>query len=521
MIRDRDLPPLLEKILRSYFSVLTDDEKARLLSDLASRPDLAGLTGPEIVGVALNTLGVTGRKIAQVLSVHKGLLPERYRNSLLGSKDRARDINKSVAFDILADRVDRIDRESSPRFGDPSVGDELDALAVKALPDVSLPARGRLLRQVRYLLNEGKRRLSRIESIGTELGSGSIKVAYKLTLDDGKVWVAKIRVPGAQEGVQREFEILNTVVDNLEDVLRDDAGLEAAQARQILDEVRGLVASEMRFQDEAAKESAMVERLGRRSWLARKLAGGEPFVPRPHPLYVDEDVLLEEFAPAVRFADLPRRSMIGPSQARIARLAAAESVFSMVYDDWLEPDPHAGNRMARRAGWLDRLRTKLVLIDLGQGHAQKIERLKPFLKSALALEGGDAASATSHLIGILNVPRGKDADVRAAVEGGFASAQTDGLMERLMSGLLAAETAGALVRPEYASLQKTFLHLTDEYAPLLPRNFLVSAMERALAARILRDRAMSPASLAKLSWKRLIRGRAAVSRELEAVIDRL
>ena len=514
VIFKRGMPPFVEKVMRAYFKVLTPDEQARLLSDLAAVENVSkDLKGPEILRIALKGMGVTGAKIAQVLATHKGLLPAEYAEAFEGFKDRAQDMDKMKAFSIAGARLDELNGKPAAGEAVPSFN-TLDAWATEALPREGPAARRAIVKQVRFLLQERGGRVRSIEAMGRELGSGSIKVVYKATLEDGRIWVVKIRAPGAAYSIQREFEILEQLVGTLE----KQGDLNFPGTRQLLDEVKTLVKAEMDFTAEAKKEEAMRQRIAARPWYVSFFGAPTPYVPRPHAVYIGEDMMIEEFVVSTRFSDLPRWSLIGPSKSKISAMAVSEGMFALVVEGWLEPDPHTGNRHAR-GGWLYRFWTKLVLMDLGQGEPAPVERLKPLMRAGLALDAGDAAAAARALASIINFPTDKtQAEVLAAIETGLQG--QDGVVERMMNGLLEAEKKGALVKPEYASLQKAFI-LYAGYAPYLPKNFLYKALERAVMVRAVQRRPVSLWSLAKLGVRRALLGGKAVRAEMEALVDKL
>ena len=89
-----------------------------------------------------------------------------------------------------------------------------------------------------------------------------------------------------------------------------------------------------------------------------------------------------------------------------------------------------------------------------------------------------------------------------------------------MDGLLEAEKLGALVESEYASLQKAFLIFTG-YNDYLPKDYLFNALERAVMARVWRDRPVSAGSLLKLQVRKFFLGRGAVRAEMESLVNGL
>ena len=117
-------------------------------------------------------------------------------------------------------------------------------------------------------------------------------------------------------------------------------------------------------------------------------------------------------------------------------------------------------------------------------------------------------------------PGSDPAKVRAAVEDALAQSADIGTLERLMKGYLAAEKSGALVKPEYAALQKAFL-IYGGYSRYLPHNAIYASLERAVAARMLKDGKISVFGLARLALKRFFLGRTATRAEMAAFIEKL
>ncbi|MFA5137799.1 MAG: AarF/UbiB family protein [Elusimicrobiota bacterium] len=545
VIHGRDLEPLLKRVLWIYFrDILDQDEKAKLVSDMAAVEDLQeGLTGPQILRVALGNMGVTGKKVGQVMSTHRGLMGEKYGSAMEGFEDKAQSMNKMRGYTIAAKRLDEL---SGGEVEDayPVSQEELLKLSMDALPGVDVKERERLARQVQALLEQHKVRVKRIEEVGPELGAGSIKLVYKLWLDDGRIWVVKVRAPGAAYRIRREFEIL----EQLEKRVREAGLLDLPAVKQLLDEVRILIEAEMDFRKEAEIEKAEIASQESRPWYARLWLGRRTLIPRPHEVYVSDDVMVEGFMATKRFRDLPKRSLIGPSQSKIARRMIREGVFSLVYEGWLDPDPHPGNRPAlwrspmeavRSAvadvaakRWsrlpgrvpeffgalLDRVRTVTVLIDRGQGRAYPLEKLTPFMKPAMALEAGKTADAAALLADMVQAPPDRThAQIEEAVLKGLKESPETGTVERMMVGLLGAENERAVISPEYAPVQKAFL-LYMGYSPLLPKDYLLSCLQQAYALKLLSEGKVSLWTLLRLGLKRAVYGPEAVQPELERLM---
>ncbi|MBI4051552.1 MAG: M48 family metalloprotease [Elusimicrobia bacterium] len=517
VIEKRNIPPFLKKILEIYFELLREEEKAHLISDLAARQEVGqDLTGPEILKVALKNQGVTGAKIAQVLNTHKGLLPPEYTQILEDFKDNAQEIEKMRSFEIIGKQLEPIDKTAPHPDGKSSPLDSLDSLSREILPNIGEAVRQRLLRQVRYLLWEQKARVRKIQNMGPELGSGSIKVVYKLELEDGRTWVAKFRVPGASYHLEREFQILEQLVQEVEKMEE----VNVPDVESLLKELRELVQSEMDFRDEAGIQSSMIRRVSERSWAVRLVSGPKPFIPSPHPLYLSEDMMVEEYVPSIRFRDLPFRSLLGPSQQKIARRAVQEGMLALVLEEWLEPDPHTGNRHARK-GWLHRILTRLVLMDLGQGKLLPIAQFKPWIRAGLALDSGDIQTAARTLASTMKIPGNRTSqEIVSSIQAGLQNSPQLGVVERLVEGLIQAEKKGAMVRWEHAPLQKAFV-IYSGYSPWLPKNYIQKSLEKALALRLLQDGSVSYFKLLRLWLRKTIWGTQSIRTEMEKLVENL
>ena len=590
VIKDRDLPRIIEIIIRAYFEIMNDDEKAVMISDLTALQEVGKeLQGPDILMVALKGMGVTGAKIAQVFSTHRGLIPDEYADKLEQFKDKAQNLEKMRAYQIMEEaiasmaREKRIGLKKEKKTAKPE--EDLLALSHIALPEenkelsVGFHMRRRIIAQVRYLLKSEREEIRWIEAIGNELGAGSIKIVYKVHLKDGRTWVVKFRGPGAKYKTDREFEI----IEQLFPAVRDEIGLDLPGLDQLLDEVKSLVHAEMDFRSEAEIETRTRNRFNNRGWLARLLIGDKPYVARPHRVFVNELIMVEEFVPVTRFADLPRvrfdipkakfnrdgrvtlfarlgallKALVGPTQTSIAKRTVRAGMEELVVGEWLEPDPHTGNRLALK-GWFRNVFTRLAIIDLGQGVHFTTEKLLPLIRVSTALEAGDAALAAELLSAIVEFPESdkktpeeikaimaeemdyeiptrygsrwnalkEAARAKRIIEtiqraawlpiAGLIAVRHLGIIERISQGLLALEANNGLIKPEYAPLQKALI-LYSGYAPLLPTDYLYKSLERAAMVRLLRD-APSKRDVMKLGIRRFLHGRASVAQEIEPML---
>jgi hypothetical protein len=141
------------------------------------------------------------------------------------------------------------------------------------------------------------------------------------------------------------------------------------------------------------------------------------------------------------------------------------------------------------------------------------------MRASIALEAGDTRGAAAALAEIVNVPSDKTPEqIVLAIQAGLDAQPQDGVIERVMNGLLESEKAHALVKPEYASLQKAFVLYTG-YSPYLPKDYLYKSLQRAGAARLIKTAGFWTA--AKLALSRVFRSRAAFRAQLESLIERM
>ncbi len=503
VIDGRGLPPLVENILLQYYGLITPSERIHAITELmgASQSETA-LAGPQIVRLALANFGITGAKLGQVLATHKGLLPDDYASALEGFKDSAQSLEKWRVLAMLEDKLAAFQGANAGRDRKPDAErrEKLLKTALLLFPELDEARRERYVSEVLALerIKEDGGRVSDIEAIGKELGSGSVKVAYKVTLKDGTTWVAKVRRPGATVDFRREFEIVEAIAAGLS----ADPSLKLPNVSQLLEEVRALVLAELDFQGEARKMERTKANVDARSRLENVMKkGGKVVVPANHPKYLDDDLVLDEFIPSVQFKKLPERGFWRVTKARLAKAIVDEAAQALILDEYIDPDRHSGNILARtRFGlpWAVRP-VKPVWIDLGQSVAVPLDAVRPVLVAGLELKYGRTEAAAKALASLFALAPGQSLEeLEGLIRPELAVERAD-LMETLIAAIMRAEKARYLVREEYAALEKAML-LLNGYARWLPADTLMHSMERAVFLRVLRER---PRAAWRLAWNRV------------------
>ncbi|MCX5796176.1 MAG: AarF/UbiB family protein [Elusimicrobia bacterium] len=497
----RGLPPLVERVMLAYYQLLTPPERIKAIIHMtrASRSDSA-LSGPEIVRSALENFGITGAKIGQVLATHRGLLPPEYAAALEKFKDGAQSLEKAKVLAMLEKRFALL--RGAPTAGGSDAEQarrlELAQTAQKLYPAADALTRQRYVEEVLALerIRSDGGLVSDIQSLGRELGSGSVKIAYKVTLKDGSTWVAKVRRPGATVDFKREFEVLEALTSQL----MDDPALKLPNLSQLAEEVRTLVLSELDFLQEAEKNRRTAANVAQRGRAANLLkSGGRVLVADVHPSLLAEDLALDEFVPSVSFKALPERGVLRVSKRSLSRAIVDEASQALIVDEYLDPDRHTGNILQKAwfgLPWPVRP-VKPVWIDLGQSVPIPYRQILPFLKAGLALKYERPADAAADLAAIFTAAPEAQEKLTALLAEQLALPGA-GVLERILNAIVKAEAGGFLVRPEQAALEKAMI-LLNGYSQYLPADYMMHSLERAVMLRALkRDRATA----GRLAWLR-------------------
>lgn len=216
----------------------------------------------------------------------------------------------------------------------------------------------------------------------------SVGQVHRARLHDGSDVAVKVQHPGIAEAVEADLGNLDRLVVLAKLV---NPGL---QARHLVAEVRERLSAELDYQQEAAFQQAFVDRYA-----------GHPFVrvPRVHHDHCRPRVLVTEFAPGERFAEM------AASASPAERDRYGEIIFRFVFGSLyrfriFNADPHPGNFLFPGDG-------TVTFLDFGctkvfPGSAR--ERLRA-VHRAVAADDPDALEPALRASGIL--PKAADVDV--------------------------------------------------------------------------------------------------------------
>jgi ubiquinone biosynthesis protein len=173
------------------------------------------------------------------------------------------------------------------------------------------------------------------------LAAASIAQVHRATLHDGSDVVVKVQRPGLPRLVQADLAIMHRLAELLsqqvaETASYDPVGLVGAFARSIQ--------KELDFRIEAQNAQR----------LRRQLCDlPELLIPYVHDAMTSKHVLVMEFAPGVRLAELPP-----VEQARVRKLLLRAFVRQTIDHGVFHADPHPGNLLVHPDG-------RVVLLDFG------------------------------------------------------------------------------------------------------------------------------------------------------------
>lgn len=246
-------------------------------------PDIESADGPQRLRLALEELGPTFVKLAQMLSTRTDLLPEEYIEELR----RLRDDTGEVPFAQVAAVIER-ELGGSPH--------ELFA---------------------------------RFDE--TPLASASIGQAHRGRLHDGQEVVIKIRKPGVSDVVRADLELMR--------VLAAAAAREWEPARDV--DVVSLVAGfdrtmrgELDYRSEAAHAETMRENLADNPAVR---------IPVVHRELTSAEVLTEEWVTGMQIDDVDALGAAGVDRRALASRATSTLVRMVLVDGFFHGDPHPGN----------------------------------------------------------------------------------------------------------------------------------------------------------------------------------
>ncbi|MBK7960299.1 MAG: hypothetical protein IPK04_03190 [Bdellovibrionales bacterium] len=438
LFSDSEMPEYLREVLKLYLKVLTPTElSTRLMWLIASNKQGVPLKGPELLKLLIEYGGVTEKKMAQLVAGHGFNLPKEYRVILEKFEGDAQNLAKMKFIDLVRSRL------SADKF-------------------------------------------NQILSFDQELGSGSLKVGYLVTLKDGRKLVVMATQEMIAEKTAREFQIARAVIEGIQ----RNPKLRIDNLNVLEEEMERLIKTEMNFLREAKMMKQHKVSYKSRPWLVRKLSNKvEVSIPQPLEDWSSESLLFEEFVEAKRFSQLRPKSFVGWSQRSIAEASVTEVLNQLlVYMDApngvviLDIDPHKANQLGQNS--LVGTKKRLVNIDLGQSVLIEPGTVQSLVKVILFIATKRTAEAFQLLEGFVNF---KSQEQRTFFWKTFLSNQSNykDPVEVLTQTLERSEMNGIMLKAEFLYFQKLFVtlvglkrHINDDY-------FIVKQVGKIFSLRLL------------------------------------
>jgi predicted unusual protein kinase regulating ubiquinone biosynthesis (AarF/ABC1/UbiB family)/uncharacterized protein YcbK (DUF882 family) len=452
LLSDPNMPKFLRKVLGLYLEVSNDTERSVLLSWLMANGEEGALDGPAVVRLLVEKGGVGAAKLAQIVASHGFKLPKEYQDALEKFKGNAQKV------------------------------DELEAV-----------------RWMRERLPEDK--FAQIKSFDRELGSGSFKIGYLVTLKDKRKIVIKLSRNYVYAKTAREFEVMHALLDRM----MDDPELRIEVLPGMETEIQRLIKDEADFRREFQKEQLHEQALESRPILVR-LVGGAFSIEIPQPLagWEGEDILAEEYVEAKKFGELPETSFTGGwTKSKLARAAIDEVLNQLAaYIDPSEHvdgmiivdiDAHEDNQLAK-TGFFKRM----VDIDLGQSVRVKPEVVRGFVRILYNVYQGDLAQATESARAFMTFTDPKHAERFQAELTKQAGLNKDPV-EVLIKTVEETQLEGIALRPEYLFLQKLFATLVGLKRHVNDDNYFVSSLRKIILMRAISNPAQALRELKMLT----------------------
>jgi predicted unusual protein kinase regulating ubiquinone biosynthesis (AarF/ABC1/UbiB family) len=410
-LSDPEMPKFLRKVIKIYLSHLTRVESAVYFSWLLAHGDQGRLKGPEIVRLMIEKGGVAAAKLAQLIASHGFRLPEAYQGVLESFKGEAQNIDK-IEF---------------------------------------MRALSRMLPEKFY---------SQIKSLDHELGSGSIKIAYSATLNDGRKVVLKMARSHIYSRTGREFELLNKVT---EEIMKDPS-MKVQNLPELVTEVERIIREEMNFHGEQEKIQQHRRAVNERPLLVKLLGNKfDVYVPKPYTEWAQEGLVVEEFVKAKTWSELPAYSVTGWSREKLAKASINEILNQMLL--FVEPkeyqnskvildiDPHEENQMAQRTHL--GLKKALVNIDLGQSVDVDPKTVRGLFHAIFFIDRGQIDNAVEKMRDYMVFENTSQTKLFERELRKQAEAFSDPL-EILTKTLEEVELEGVALKSEYLFFQKLF-----------------------------------------------------------------
>jgi signal transduction histidine kinase len=216
----------------------------------------------------------------------------------------------------------------------------------------------------------GERFGEHFSEIGKRLGSASIKVVYKVTLQDGRTLVMKLKRPDIDKTIEPQLKTLSGILDaltakgvNVPPGLGDQIGMYIREEVDFGIEVRnqGRLQKNLSGRGEVALGGKKVTFVAPRSYTKEDL----PELFNSIPKALQGVVMLEEYFPGVEFKAEELKKELGLTDQGVKdlKLTVFQELMTQVFKDgFFHADPHKGNILVRKESDGN---IKAALIDLG------------------------------------------------------------------------------------------------------------------------------------------------------------
>lgn len=438
LFADASMPQYLRKVLNIYLNVLKPTElSTRLMWLLSNNAKGDSLTGPELLKLLIEYGGVTEKKMAQLIASHGFNLPREYQVVLEVFKGDAQKLSKMAFIQLVKSR----------------------------LPE---------------------EKFNQIKSFDKELGSGSMKVGYLVTLKDGRKVVVMATQEMVFEKTYREFEIARQVIA----AIQADPELRVDNLEVLEKEMERIIKTEMNFLREAQMMKQHKVSYKSRPWLVRRFGNiTDVSIPQPMEDWSSENLLFEEYVKSSRFSQLKPNAMVGWSQKEMAKASINEVLNQLLmYMNApggvviLDIDPHEENQLAEHT--IVGTKKTMVNIDLGQSVLIQPDVVQGLVKVILLITTKRPAEAFQLLERYVNFQNAEQRQVFWEI---FYNNQANykDPVEALTQTLEKVELKGIMLKSEFLYFQKLFAtlvglkrHINDEY-------YIVKQVAKIFALRLL------------------------------------
>jgi predicted unusual protein kinase regulating ubiquinone biosynthesis (AarF/ABC1/UbiB family) len=442
LFADPKMPKYLRGILNIFFKVANHSEKTKLLSWVLANSNGQPPRGPQIVALMIEKGGTMAAKIGQVVASFGFNLDPEYQRVLEKFKGKAQNVDKIEVMTWIKDRL-------APEH------------------------------------------FEQIKTVDQELGSGSIKIGYRVTLKDGRQVAIMLPRQYLIEQIAREFEMAEGMLREVmnDPYLRRD-NLQAVRA-----EVERIIRTEMRILNEYKSMVTHGKNVAARPMLVKLIGNSvNVLVPQPIKGWSNELILVEEFIDSKSWNSLPDRAVLGWSKEKLARAAISEVLNQLLsYSDpgslkngkvLLDIDPHEENQLAEKR-WFG-LFGRMVNIDLGQSIEVDPSVMRTVTQMIAFLHLGEVDATIEKARELMNFRDERDVNTfRQILEAERKSG--DDAFEVMNRTFEKADSQGVSLKTDYLFFMKLFATLSGLKSHIKNPSFMMNQVYRILAARALSD----------------------------------